>query len=316
MKLLVTGANGQLGNEMRLVAGETPWEWVFTDVVDAKEVETVHLDITDLEAVRGIVRSEGIDAVVNCAAYTNVDAAESNELLAEKLNADAPENLARAINETGGLLVQISTDYVFGKEPYNVPCREDQKGTPTGVYGLTKLHGEQKIQSLGGDYVIIRTAWLYSEFGKNFCKTMMALTSSKPEIKVVFDQAGTPTYALDLAEVIVKVLSDWEAERKGACRTVSAPEAAQEGAKYSKTGIYHFSNEGVCSWFDFAKMTAEYAGNAACRILPCHSDEFPSPVRRPAYSVLDKTKIKETFGVEIPYWTSSLRRCIGNLLKK
>lgn len=320
MKLLVTGANGQLGNEMRLVAGETPWEWVFTDVVDAKEVETVHLDITDLEAVRGIVRSEGIDAVVNCAAYTNVDAAESNELLAEKLNADAPENLARAINETGGLLVQISTDYVFGKEPYNVPCREDQKGTPTGVYGLTKLHGEQKIQSLGGDYVIIRTAWLYSEFGKNFCKTMMALTSSKPEIKVVFDQAGTPTYALDLAEVIVKVLSDWEVERKGACATVSAAGTAkgvaEEGAKYSKTGIYHFSNEGVCSWFDFAKMTAEYAGNAACRILPCHSDEFPSPVRRPAYSVLDKTKIKETFGVEIPYWTCSLRRCIDNLLKK
>ena len=327
MKLLVTGANGQLGNEMRLVARKTPWEWVFTDVVDAEGVETVHLDITDLEAVRGIVRSEGIDAVVNCAAYTNVDAAESNEALAEKLNADAPENLARAINEVGGLLVQISTDYVFGKEPYNVPCREDQKGTPTGVYGLTKLHGEQKIQSLGGDYVIIRTAWLYSEFGKNFCKTMMALTSSKPEIKVVFDQAGTPTYALDLAEVIVKVLSDWEAERKGDGGRVSAVGTAKgaaetgagapaTGAKYSKTGIYHFSNEGVCSWFDFAKMTAEYAGNAACRILPCHSDEFPSPVRRPAYSVLDKTKIKETFGVEIPYWTDSLRLCINNLLKK
>ena len=327
MKLLVTGANGQLGNEMRLVAGKTPWEWVFTDVVDAEGVETVHLDITDLEAVRNIVRSEGIDAVVNCAAYTNVDAAESNEALAEKLNADAPENLARAINEVGGLLVQISTDYVFGKEPYNVPCREDQKGTPTGVYGLTKLHGEQKIQSLGGDYVIIRTAWLYSEFGKNFCKTMMALTSSKPEIKVVFDQAGTPTYALDLAEVIVKVLSDWEAERKGDGGRVSAAGTAKgaaetgagapaTGAKYSKTGIYHFSNEGVCSWFDFAKMTAEYAGNAACRILPCHSDEFPSPVRRPAYSVLDKTKIKETFGVEIPYWTDSLRLCINNLLKK
>ena len=327
MKLLVTGANGQLGNEMRLVARKTPWEWVFTDVVVAEGVKTVHLDITDLEAVRGIVRSEGIDAVVNCAAYTNVDAAESNEALAEKLNADAPENLARAINEVGGLLVQISTDYVFGKEPYNVPCREDQKGTPTGVYGLTKLHGEQKIQSLGGDYVIIRTAWLYSEFGKNFCKTMMALTSSKPEIKVVFDQAGTPTYALDLAEVIVKVLSDWEAERKGDGGRVSAAGTAKgaaetgagapaTGAKYSKTGIYHFSNEGVCSWFDFAKMTAGYAGNTTCRILPCHSDEFPSPVRRPAYSVLDKTKIKETFGVEIPYWTDSLRLCINNLLKK
>ncbi len=305
MKILVTGANGQLGNEMRLVAPETPWEWVFTDVTDVEGIETVHLDITDLEAVRGIVRSEGIDAIVNCAAYTNVDAAESNGALAEKLNADAPENLARAINEAGGLLVQISTDYVFGKEPYNIPCREDQKGTPTGVYGLTKLHGEQKIQALGGSYVIIRTAWLYSEFGKNFCKTMMALTSSKPEIKVVFDQAGTPTYALDLARVIIRVLSDWTAERKDACDT-----------KYSKTGIYHFSNEGVCSWFDFAKMTGEFSGNTSCRVLPCHSNEFPSPVQRPAYSVLDKTKIKETFGVEIPYWTDSLRRCINNLLKK
>ncbi len=331
MNILVTGANGQLGNEMRIVAKESGDNYVFTDISLQEGAETVFLDISDREAVRNAVREYGIDAIVNCAAYTNVDAAESNLALAEKLNADAPENLAAAVNEAGGFLVQISTDYVFGKEPYNVPCHEDQKGTPTGVYGLTKLHGERKIAALGGDYAILRTAWLYSEYGKNFCKTMMALTSSKPQIQVVFDQAGTPTYALDLARAIAAVLADWKAECRpedgaqagtagkedaaqaetaGATRT----DAAGRGRKgYSKTGIYHYSNEGVCSWFDFAKMTAEYAGNTECRVLPCHSCEFPSPVTRPAYSVLDKTKIKETFGLEIPYWTDSLKRCVANL---
>ena len=308
MTILVTGANGQLGNEMRLVAKESRDNYVFTDVSEQEGVETVYLDITDPAAVRKAVKDYAVDAIVNCAAYTNVDAAESNFPLAEKLNADAPENLASAMKEAGGFLLQISTDYVFGKEPYNIPCREDQKGTPTGVYGLTKLHGEQKIAAIGGDYAIIRTAWLYSEFGKNFCKTMMALTASKPQIKVVFDQTGTPTYALDLARAIAAVLADWKAERRPGDGADSGT-----GTAYSKTGIYHFSNEGVCSWFDFAKMTAEYAGNSGCAVLPCHSDEFPSPVKRPAYSVLDKTKIKETFGVEIPYWTDSLKKCVANL---
>lgn len=316
MNILVTGANGQLGNEMRIVAKESDDRYVFTDVVMPEGVETTFLDITDLGAVRCAVKEYGIDAIVNCAAYTNVDAAESNFETAERLNAVAPENLAMAMKEVGGFMVQISTDYVFGKEPYNVPCREEQRGTPTGVYGLTKLHGEERIRAVGGDWVILRTAWLYSEFGKNFCKTMMVLTASKPEIKVVFDQAGTPTYALDLARAIEAVLSDWKEERlSGNGSTDGGKAAADTPAPYSKTGIYHFSNEGVCSWFDFAKMTAEYAGNTGCDVLPCHSDEFPSPVKRPPYSVLDKTKIKETFGLKIPYWTDSLKRCIANLLQ-
>lgn len=314
--ILVTGANGQLGNEMRLLAQKSSDRYIFTDVTTAEGVETTYLDITDREAVRAAVKEYGVQAIVNCAAFTNVDAAESNFPLAEKLNAEAPENLAKAMKEVGGFMVQISTDYVFGKEAYNVPCREEQKGTPTGVYGLTKLHGEERIRAVGGDWVILRTAWLYSEFGKNFCKTMLALTASKPEIKVVFDQAGTPTYALDLARAIEAVLSDWKEERLcGNGSTDGRKVAADTPASYSKTGIYHFSNEGVCSWFDFAKMTAEYAGNTGCDVLPCHSDEFPSPVKRPSYSVLDKTKIKETFGLKIPYWTDSLKRCIANLLQ-
>lgn len=299
MNILVTGANGQLGNEMRLIARGSGDNYVFTDVNQVEGVETVHLDITDLYAVRKMVADKSVDVIVNCAAYTNVDAAESNESLAEKLNAEAPENLAQAMKEVKGLLVQISTDYVFGKEPYNIPCKEEQQGTPTGVYGLTKLHGEQKIAAVGCKYVIIRTAWLYSEFGKNFCKTMMNLTATKPQLKVVFDQAGTPTYALDLAEAIKHVIADY------------AGEAADE--QYSKSGIYHYSNEGVCSWYDFTKMIAEYSGTSACDVQPCHSNEFPTPVTRPAYSVLDKTKIKETFGIRIPYWTESLKQCIKNL---
>jgi dTDP-4-dehydrorhamnose reductase len=291
MNILVTGANGQLGNEMRIISKDSNDRYLFTDVVEQDGVETTILDITDLEAIRQLVKARQIDAIVNCAAYTNVDAAESNEALAEKLNADAPKNLAIAMKEVDGLLIQISTDYVFGKEPYNTPCREEQQGTPTGVYGLTKLHGEQKIKATGCRYVIIRTAWLYSEFGKNFCKTMLNLTATKPQLKVVFDQAGTPTYAWDLATAIAAVL------------------------KNPVVGVYHYSNEGVCSWFDFTKMIAEYAGNTTCDIQPCHSDEFPSPVTRPAYSVLDKTKIKETFGIKIPYWTESLKMCISNLKK-
>lgn len=291
MNILVTGANGQLGNEMRIISRGSEDRYIFTDVTQAEGVQTAYLDITDLEAVRAMVAEHKVDAIVNCAAWTNVDGAEDPEKysLVEKLNATAPENLAKAMAEVDGWLVQVSTDYVFGKEPYNTPCREDQKGTPTGVYGATKLLGEQKIAATGCKSIIIRTAWLYSEFGKNFCKTMLSLTASKPQLKVVFDQVGTPTYAWDLACAIVAVLAK--------------PVA----------GIYHYSNEGVCSWYDFAKMIAEYSGQTDCDIQPCHSNEFPSPVLRPSYSVLDKTKIKETFGIVIPYWTDSLKKCIANI---
>ena len=304
MTILVTGANGQLGNEMRIVSKGSQDHYIFTDVVDASEesiamlkklagddinTDTEHLDITNLTDIRLCVRKYKIDAIVNCAAYTNVDAAEDNKQIAELLNAKAPEYLATAMKEVDGLLIQISTDYVFGKEPYNTPCKEDQQGTPTGVYGMTKLHGEQAIQIVSCKHIIIRTAWLYSEFGKNFVRTMLNLTASKPQLKVVFDQAGTPTYAKDLALAITTAL------------------------KNQVVGTYHFSNEGVCSWFDFTKMIAEYSDQTACDIQPCHSDEFPSKVKRPAYSVLDKTKIKETLGITVPYWTDSLKTCIKNL---
>ena len=292
MNILITGANGQLGNEMRIIAKESTDKYIFTDVNQVEGVETTYLDITDMDAIRKMVADNNVNAIVNCAGYTNVDGAETNEALAEKLNADASENLAKAMKEVGGLLIHISTDYVFGGNSYNTPCKEDQKGTPTGVYGLSKLHGEERIIATGCNHVIIRTAWLYSEFGKNFCKTMMNLTATKPQLKVVFDQVGTPTYALDLAKAIEVILNKFDG---------------------SQTGIYHFSNEGVCSWFDFTKMIAEYNGTTQCEVLPCHSDEFPSPVKRPSYSVLDKTKIKETFGIRIPYWTESLKKCIDNL---
>lgn len=304
MNILVTGANGQLGNEMRIIAKHSDDNYIFTDVNQVEGVETTYLDITDMAAIRKAVSDNHVNVIVNCAAWTNVDACETDDrlaALAEKLNAGAPENLAKAIKEVNGLLVQISTDYVFGKEPYNTPCREDQKGTPTGVYGTTKLHGEQKIMASDVKYVIIRTAWLYSEFGKNFCKTMLNLTATKSEVNVVFDQCGTPTYAYDLAKAIGIIIEDYKKE-------ASLPQ-------YSKTGIYHFSNEGVCSWFDFTKMIAEYSGHNECEIKPCYSVDYPSPVKRPAYSVLDKSKIKNTFGVRVPYWTDSLKVCISNLQK-
>lgn len=311
MNILITGANGQLGNEMRIVARSTTDNYIFTDVNEVEGQPTTFLDITDLDAVRAIVAQNGVQVIVNCAAYTNVDAAETNEPLAEKLNATAPENLAIAMKEAGGLLIQISTDYVFGKEPYNTPCREDQQGTPTGVYGMTKLHGEQRIIATGCNHVILRTAWLYSEFGKNFCKTMLNLTATKPQLKVVFDQVGTPTYALDLAKAIAVILDDYKAEIVSS--QASTVNSQSSIVNYTKCGIYHFSDEGVCSWYDFTKMIAEYAGNTDCDIQPCHSDEFPSPVKRPAFSVLDKTKVKQTFGISIPYWTDSLKHCIANI---
>ena len=291
MNILVTGAGGQLGNEMQIVARESKDNYIFTDVCEGY----THLDITSIDDIRRIVKENDIKCIVNCAAWTNVDAAETAGDIVETLNATAPENLARAMKEVDGLLVHVSTDYVFGGDPYNTPCKEDQKGTPTGVYGQTKLHGEEKIIATGVDHIILRTAWLYSEVGKNFVKTMLNLTATKPQLKVVFDQCGTPTYALDLAKTIAHIIGS----------------RLYEG----NSGIYHFSNEGVCSWFDFTKKIAELAGNTTCDIQPCHSDEFPSPVKRPAYSVLDKTKIKETFGIRIPYWTDSLKTCMHNMNK-
>lgn len=290
MNILVTGANGQLGNEVQIVSRQSKKDnYFFTDVCDGYE----KLDITDIDAVRNYVETNNIHCIINCAAWTNVDKAETAGDIVETLNATAPENLAKVMKEHDGLLIHISTDYVFGGDPYNTPCREDQKGTPTGVYGLTKLHGEQKIQATDCKYIILRTAWLYSEFGHNFVKTMLNLTASKPLLKVVFDQVGTPTYAGDLANAIFDIV---------------------ENRKYEgNTGIYHFSNEGVCSWYDFTKMIASLSGNTNCDIEPCHSSEFPSPVKRPAYSVLDKTKIKETFNIKIPYWLDSLKKCLSQL---
>ena len=296
MNILVTGANGQLGNEMRIVTKGSSDKYIFTDVNQAEGLETTYLDITDIDAIRTIVADNDIKAIVNCAAWTNVDACENDEklaALAEKLNADAPKNLAAAMKEVSGVLFHISTDYVFGQEPYNTPCNPNQKGTPTGVYGATKKHGEENILASGCDYIILRTAWLYSEFGKNFCKTMLNLTATKPNLSVVFDQCGTPTYAYDLAAAIFEIIT----ERK------------YEG----NTGIYHYSNEGVTSWYDFTQMIARISGHLECDIQPCYSSEYPSPVKRPSYSVLDKKTFKDTFGIKVPYWVDSLETCIKNI---
>lgn len=288
MNILVTGANGQLGNCLRNAASnQNKDKYIFTDVAE--------LDITDADAVRRMVSDNTIKVIVNCAAYTNVDKAESDAEFAEILNAKAVRNLAEAVRETDGTLFHISTDYVFGGSQGNTPRTEEEPANPTGVYGLTKLHGEQEIEKSGVKALIFRTAWLYSEYGKNFVKTMLGLTATKPQLKVVFDQVGTPTYAQDLADTITDIISERKYE--------------------NNEGIYHYSNEGVCSWYDFTKMIAGLAGNEDCDIRPCHSHEFPSPVVRPSYSVLDKTKVKSTFGVSIPYWVDSLKKCIRNLDK-
>lgn len=289
MNILVTGANGQLGNEIQLISKKSKDSYIFTDICEGY----THLDITNIDAIRKIVKEKDIRCIINCAAWTNVDSAETAGPIVEALNATAPENLAKAMKEVEGLLIHISTDYVFGADPYNTPCLENQEGTPTGVYGLTKLHGEEKIKLTKVKHIIIRTAWLYSKFGHNFVKTMINLTANKPQLKVVFDQCGTPTYAGDLAEAIFNIIEHRLYE--------------------NHTGIYNYSNEGVCSWYDFAIKIAELSGNTTCEILPCHSNEFPSKVKRPAYSVLDKTKIKDTFGLKIPYWVSSLKKCISEL---
>ena len=284
MNILVTGANGQLGCEMRRLGAVSPNNYIFTDVAE--------LDIINADAVMYVARHYSIDAIVNCAAYTNVDKADSDEAAAELINATAVGNLARAMKEVGGTLFHISTDYVFGSEG-NTPRTEDMPLNPLGVYGRTKLHGEQAILESGCKALILRTAWLYSEFGNNFLKTMLRLTAEREQLNVVFDQVGTPTYAGDLALAIFSII--------------------EAGVYEGNEGIYHFSNEGVCSWYDFAVEIAAVAGNTNCRINPCHSSEFPSPVTRPPYSVLDKTKIKNTFDIDIPHWRESMEYCIKRI---
>lgn len=289
MRILVTGANGQLGNEVRILAKQyKDWEFIFTDISQHPDGEpTEFLDITSPITIEGT-----LDAVINCAAYTNVDAAEDNEELAYKLNATAAGNLAQLAKVKGATLVHISTDYVFNGK-HTTPCKEDDTPCPVSAYGRTKLAGETAVQESGCKYVIIRTAWLYSEFGKNFMKTMLTLTSERPSVNVVDDQVGTPTYAMDLAKAIFTILINGVGQNEG---------------------IYHFSNEGVCSWYDFAKKIAALEGNKD-KVHPCTSAEFPSKVVRPAYSVLDKSKIKRTFAVDVPQWEESLKVCYNNFKK-
>ncbi len=283
--ILVTGANGQLGNEMRRVAKESSSIFIFTDIDE--------LDITDSAAISKIVRENSVDVIVNCAAYTNVDKAEDDVELADLLNNRAVRNLAEAAAKAEATLIHISTDYVFDGTAH-VPYTEECESAPIGVYGVTKLAGEKAVEKSGCNYIIIRTSWLYSKWGGNFVKTMQKLTAERDELKVIFDQIGTPTYAGDLADAIGEIIATEQLD---------------------KSGVYHYSNEGVCSWYDFAVTIAQKSGNE-CSIKPIHSNEFPAKVTRPHYSVLDKTKIKETFGVEIPYWGVSLDKCIAKMLNQ
>lgn len=287
MNILVTGANGQLGTHMRLKSASSCHRYFYTDIEE--------LDITDLQAIQSFVKDNSIQAIVNCAAYTNVDKAESDEESADRINHVAVGYMADTMASAGGLLIHVSTDYVFGGAFYNVPISEDAITNPTGAYGRTKLAGEKAVLSSGCRHIILRTAWLYSEYGKNFCKTMLNLTANKPQLTVVFDQVGTPTYAGDLASVIQIIL--------------------EKRLDTGNEGIYHFTNEGVCSWYDFTKEIARQAGHKECDIQPCHSNEYPTPVIRPSYSVLDKTKFKQTFHLPIPYWVDSLSVCLKGLLQ-
>lgn len=282
--ILVTGANGQLGSEMRRLGAISPNNYIFTDIAE--------LDITDQSAVAKFVATNGVNVIINCAAYTNVDKAEDEPALAELINATAVANLASAAKSVDATLIHISTDYVFGMDG-NTPRTEDMPTSPLGVYGRTKLAGEQAIAAVGCKSLIFRTAWLYSEFGTNFLKTILRLTAERPTLNVVFDQVGTPTYAGDLAVLIFSII--------------------EYDTYEGNEGIYHFSNEGVCSWYDFATEIALAAGHTECKITPCRSNEFPSKVTRPAYSVLDKSKVKRTFDVEIPYWRDSMTHCINRL---
>ena len=284
MKILITGCNGQLGNEIQLLEKQHPQHTFFnTDVAE--------LDITNPEAIGKFVEENQIDGIVNCAAYTAVDKAESDGDFCRKLNADAPGYLAEAIERQGGWMIQISTDYVFDGTQHT-PYREDAATCPNSVYGRTKLEGEQNVTSRCRRSMVIRTAWLYSTFGNNFVKTMLRLGREKDELGVIFDQIGTPTYARDLAVAIFAAIE-----------------------KGIVAGIYHFSNEGVASWYDFTLAIHRLAGISACRVRPIHTTDYPTPATRPHYSVLDKSKIKETFGIEIPHWETSLADCIA-LLKE
>lgn len=284
MNILITGCNGQLGNEMQLLEKENPQHTYYnTDVAE--------LDITDQQAIEQFVNEHQIDGIVNCAAYTAVDKAEDNESLCQKLNAEAPAYLAHAVDQRGGWMIQISTDYVFDGTNHT-PYTEDEDTCPNSVYGKTKLVGELNVQKLCRRAMIIRTAWLYSTFGNNFVKTMIRLGKEKPQLGVIFDQIGTPTYARDLACVIMVAVN-----------------------KGIQPGIYHFSNEGVISWYDFTKAIHRLANISTCHVSPLHTSEYPTPAARPHYSVLDKTKIKQTYGIEIPYWEESLKECVAELLK-
>lgn len=289
MNILVTGSGGQLGHALRRASAASADRYFFTDVAGD---DTLRLDITDREAVERFVREHAIGAVVNCAAYTDVERAEEDAERAELLNATAAGHLARAMKGVGGLLVHVSTDYVFDGTA-NRPCTEETPTAPRSVYGATKLHGEEEVQASGCRYVILRTAWLYSEYGHNFLKTMLRLTSERDTLQVVFDQIGTPTYAGDLALAIFSII---ESERYA-----------------GNEGVYHFTDEGVCSWYDFATEIAAAAGHDSCHIIPCHTSEFPTKAARPAYSVLDKTKIKTTFQMDIPHWREAMIYCLKQL---
>lgn len=282
MNILVTGCNGQLGNEMQLLQAEHAQHvWLNTDVNE--------LDITDKAAIERFVEANEIGGIVNCAAYTAVDKAETDPLMARKLNAEAPAHLAEAVARRGGWMVQVSTDYVFDGTKHT-PYVESDEPCPNSVYGQTKLEGEQAVMQLCPKAMIIRTAWLYSEFGNNFVKTMIRLGKERDKLGVIFDQIGTPTYAHDLATAIMTAID-----------------------KGITPGVYHFSNEGVTSWYDFTKSIHRLSGINTCKVSPLHTEEYPTPACRPAYSVLDKTKIKETYGMEIPHWEESLAKCIAKL---
>ena len=284
MNILVTGANGQLGREMQRLSAVSPNNYTFTDVAE--------LDVTDAGAVRQAVAQTRAEVIVNCAAYTNVERAEEDEAAADRLNRGAAENLARAAEANGATLIHVSTDYVFDGTAHT-PYREDTAPSPLGAYGRTKLAGERAVMASGCRYLIFRTAWLYSEYGHNFLKTMLRLTSERDTLQVVFDQIGTPTYAGDLALAIFSII---ESERYA-----------------GNEGVYHFTDEGVCSWYDFATEIAAAAGHDSCRIIPCHTSEFPTKAQRPAYSVLDKTKIKTTFQMDIPHWREAMKYCLEKL---
>ena len=290
MNVLVTGANGQLGTELRNASEGSAHRFIFTDVSQVPGAETVYLDITNIDAVRIICASEDVDVIVNCAAYTDVEKAEGDIGFADLLNHTAAAHLATVACERKATLIHISTDYVFDGEG-NVPYRETDAPSPLGAYGITKFAGERSIMNSGCNYLIFRTAWLYSPYGKNFVKTMARLTSTNDTVRVVFDQTGTPTYAADLARLIDKVISE---------------------GMLNRTGVYHYTNEGCISWYDLAVAVNRICGHG-CKVTPCHTGEFATRVRRPKYSVLDKTLVKDTFGITIPYWYDSLEECLGRM---